>query len=131
MILINHKTGNHQLIAKYFEELAFHPLFQIVALINQAIISNRFQESKKPTTISIFSYVYHFLWTSLLCKVEFTLLQSIFSRQIFLLYFGKGKFGGKKFTLQKSEFYFAKEFFPFFMLKLNALLDKTTIIMMK
>jgi hypothetical protein len=29
------------------------------------------------------------------------------------LYFGKGKFGGKKFTLQKSEFYFAKEFFPF------------------
>ncbi len=50
--------------------------------------------------------------TSLLCKVEFTLLQSIFSRQIFLLYFGKGKFGGKKFTLQKSEFYFAKEFFP-------------------
>jgi hypothetical protein len=50
-------------------------------------------------------------WTSLLCKVEFTLLQSIFSRQIFLLYFGKGKFGGKKFTLQKSEFYFAKEFF--------------------
>jgi hypothetical protein len=39
-------------------------------------------------------------------------LQSIFSRQIFLLYFGKGKFGGKKFTLQKSEFYFAKEFFP-------------------
>jgi hypothetical protein len=28
------------------------------------------------------------------------------------LYFGKGKFGGKKFTLQKSEFYFAKEFFP-------------------
>jgi hypothetical protein len=36
-----------------------------------------------------------------------------FSRQIFLLYFGKGKFGGKKFTLQKSEFYFAKEFFPF------------------
>jgi hypothetical protein len=40
------------------------------------------------------------------------LWQSIFSRQIFLLYFGKGKFGGKKFTLQKSEFYFAKEFFP-------------------
>jgi hypothetical protein len=29
------------------------------------------------------------------------------------LYFEKGKFGGKKFTLQKSEFYFAKEFFPF------------------
>jgi hypothetical protein len=52
--------------------------------------------------------------TSLLCKIESTLLQSIFSRQIFLLYFGKGKFGGKKFTLQKSEFYFAKEFFPFF-----------------
>jgi hypothetical protein len=78
MILINHKTGNHQLIAKYFEELAFHPLFQIVALINQAIISNRFQESKKPTTISIFSYLYHF-----------------------------------------------------FMFKLNALLDKTTIFMMK
>jgi hypothetical protein len=54
------------------------------------------------------------LRTSLLCKVEFTLLQSIFSRQNFLLYFGKGKFGGKKFTLQKSEFYFAKEFFPNF-----------------
>jgi hypothetical protein len=54
------------------------------------------------------------IWTSLLCKVEFTLLQSIFSRQIFLLYFGKGKFGGKKFTLQKSEFYFAKEFFPLY-----------------
>jgi hypothetical protein len=50
--------------------------------------------------------------TSLLCKVEFTLLQSIFFRQIFLLYFGKGKFDGKKFTLQKSEFYFANEFFP-------------------
>ncbi len=32
-----------------------------------------------------------------------TPLQSIFSRQIFLLYFVKGKFGGKKFTLQKSE----------------------------
>jgi hypothetical protein len=45
---------------------------------------------------------------------DLTLLQSIFSRQIFLLYFGKGKFGGKKFTLQKSEFYFAKEFFPFY-----------------
>jgi hypothetical protein len=28
------------------------------------------------------------------------------------LYFGKGKFGGKKITLQKSEFYFAKEFLP-------------------
>jgi hypothetical protein len=56
----------------------------------------------------------NFFWTSLICKVEFTLLQSIFSRQIFLLYFGKGKFGGKKFTLQKSEFYFANEFFPFF-----------------
>jgi hypothetical protein len=57
-------------------------------------------------------FIHHKKWTSLLCKVEFTLLQSIFSRQIFLLYFGKGKFGGKKFTLQKSEFYFAKEFFP-------------------
>jgi hypothetical protein len=37
--------------------------------------------------------------------------------RVFLLYFGKGKFGGKKFTLQKSEFYFAKEFFPSFLLK--------------
>jgi hypothetical protein len=45
-------------------------------------------------------------WTSFLCKVDF-------SRQIFFLYFGKGKFGGKKFTLQKSEFYFTKEFLPF------------------
>jgi hypothetical protein len=36
-------------------------------------------------------------------KVKFTLLQNIFSRQNFLLYFVKGKFGGKKFTLQNSE----------------------------
>jgi hypothetical protein len=28
----------------------------------------------------------------------------LFSRQNFLLYFGKGKFGGKKFTLQKKLF---------------------------
>jgi hypothetical protein len=27
-----------------------------------------------------------------------------FSRQNYLLYFGKGNFGGKKFNLQKSEF---------------------------
>jgi hypothetical protein len=49
-------------------------------------------------------------------------LQDIFSRQIFLLYFGKGKFGGKKFTLQKSEFYFAKEFF-----EINYAFDKFKI----
>jgi hypothetical protein len=30
-------------------------------------------------------------------------LKSIFSRQIYLLYFVKGKFGGKKLTLQESE----------------------------
>jgi hypothetical protein len=35
--------------------------------------------------------------------------KKIFSRQIFLLQNTKEKFGGKKFTLQKSEFYFAKE----------------------
>jgi hypothetical protein len=40
--------------------------------------------------------LWDFVWTSLLCKV-------FFSRQIFLLYFVKGKFCGKKFTLQKSE----------------------------
>jgi hypothetical protein len=45
------------------------------------------------------------LWTSFLCKVDF-------SRQIFLLYFGKGKFGGKKFTLQKSESTLQKSFCP-------------------
>jgi hypothetical protein len=37
-------------------------------------------------------------WTTFLCKVNF-------SRQIFLLYFGKGNFGGKK-------IYFEKEVFP-------------------
>jgi hypothetical protein len=36
---------------------------------------------------------------------SFGSLQSkLFSRQIFLLYFGKGNFGGKKFTLQRSLF---------------------------
>ncbi len=42
--------------------------------------------------------------TSFLCKVNF-------SRQIFLLYFGKGNFGGKKFTLQQSEFTLQSRFF--------------------
>jgi hypothetical protein len=44
------------------------------------------------------------IWTSFLCKV-------IFSRQIFLLYFGRKNFGGKKITLQKSEFTLQRRFF--------------------
>jgi hypothetical protein len=43
---------------------------------------------------------------------KITLLQSkFFSRQIFLLYFGKGNFGGKKITLQKSEFTLQRRLF--------------------
>ncbi len=37
--------------------------------------------------------------------------KQIFSRQIFLLYFGKGNFGGKNFNLKKKWIYFAKEVF--------------------
>jgi hypothetical protein len=38
-------------------------------------------------------------------KKDLVHLQSkFFSRQIFLLYFGKGNFGGKKFTLHKRLF---------------------------
>jgi hypothetical protein len=38
-------------------------------------------------------------------------LQSNFSRQNFLLYFEIGNFGGKKYTLQKSEFTLQRRFF--------------------
>ncbi len=55
----------------------FVQIFSLLALITAA------EESK---------------WTTILCKVNF-------SRQIFLLYFGKGNFGGKN-------IYFAKEVFP-------------------
>ncbi len=67
MILINHKTGNHQLIAKYFEELAFHPLFQIVALINQAIISNHFQESKNRQQLPFF-HIFIIFYVQIKCS---------------------------------------------------------------
>jgi hypothetical protein len=36
-----------------------------------------------------------------------------FPRQIFLLYFGKGNFGGKKFTWEKSESTVQSRFFQY------------------
>jgi hypothetical protein len=43
---------------------------------------------------------------------KFTLLQSIFSRQIFLLYFVKGKFGGKNLLFKRVNL-LCKEVFAF------------------
>jgi hypothetical protein len=45
-----------------------------------------------------------FVWEKPPLQSKFTLLQSNFSRQIFLFQNTKEKFGGKKITLQKSEF---------------------------
>ncbi len=61
---------------------------------------------------SFISYI--FVRTSLLCKVKFTLLQSkFFPAKFFFCFFGKGKFGGKKFTWQKSESTLQRRFFLF------------------
>ncbi len=54
--------------------------------------------------------------------LDLTPLQSIFSRQIFLLYFGKGKFGGKKFTLLcKGVFSFFFSFYQIYKTKVMGL----------
>jgi hypothetical protein len=49
---------------------------------------------------------------SLSCKVNFF-------PQNFLLYFEKGNFGGKKLTLQKTEFTLQRSFFLFQAIKFN------------
>jgi hypothetical protein len=45
--------------------------------------------------------------------MDLTLLQSIFSRQIFLLYFGKGKFGGKNLLFKRVNSTLQRSFFQY------------------